>query len=162
MFEQPFPESFRPHGATGVAGVNRIRLPRDWPDNGIRIEDQTRFGSLLDHLDDPRVFAPKRRSNPDARSVPDNLDEARHCIGSSPRVGQGDFVGSQSNDHEVGVIVAHEPREFAVPGGRVGRLGSPNFVQSANRLHFRPQSLGKPSHDKRIAHVQHDRFRFDR
>lgn len=138
MFKEPLPESFRPDSPTCVAGVNGIWLAGDGPDNRVRIEDEARFGSLLDDFNDPRVFAPKRRSNPDARGIPDNLHEARDGISASPWIGERNFVGSQSNDHEVGVIIPDESRQFSVPRRGVRRLCAAHFVQGAHRLHFRP------------------------
>jgi len=132
MFEQPFPKSFSPNRSAGVAGMNRIRLAGDWPDNGVRIEDQARFGSLLDDFDDPRVFAPKRRSNPHAGGIPDDLHEPSDCVSAGPRIGQGDFVGAQSNNDEVRVVITDKARKFAVPSRRVCRLCAAHFVKRAN------------------------------
>ncbi len=110
MFEEPCPKRFGPLCAACVAWMNRIWLARNRASDRVGIEDETRFGALFDDFDDACVLAPKRRRDPDARRVSDDFDKPRHSIGTSPRIGEGDFVCTQSNDHEVGVIVTNEAR----------------------------------------------------
>lgn len=136
MLEQPGPKRFRPLRAANIARMNGIGLASDGTNDRVGIEYETRFGALLDDLDDAGVFAPKRRCDPDARRVSDNLDEARHGVRASPRIGERHFVCTQSNDDEVGVIVANEARKLVVPGRCVRRLSAANFVKSAHGLHF--------------------------
>ena len=141
--------------------MNGVALARDGSCDGIGIEDEARFGALFDHIDDTRVFSPEGRSDPDARCVTHDLDEPRHGIGTCPWVGQRDFVCTQSNDHEIWVVVSDQLRQFAMPSGGVRSLSRAHFVEDADGFHHRAQRLGKPRHDKRIAHVQHDRSGFD-
>ncbi len=136
MLEQPGPKRFRPLRASNIARMNGIGLAGDRTNDRVGIEYQTRFGALFDDLDDAGVFAPKRRCDPDARRVTDNLDEARHGVCASPRIGERHFVRTQSNDDKVGVIVTDKARKLVMPGRCVRRLSAANFVQGANGLHF--------------------------
>ncbi len=109
MVEQPFPKRFGPYGTTGVTWVNGIGLTRDGTSDGIGVENQARFGALFDDFDDARVLAPKRRSDPDARRITNGFDETRNCIGTRPWIRQRNFVCTQSDDDQVGMVVADEP-----------------------------------------------------